>query len=319
MKKVVVIGGGNGSAISINALKTFKDDVGISAVISMSDSGGSSGRLRKEFSTLPMGDILRAILAMSPYPYKVLRAIFNKNRFSESTGKLSGHNLGNMFLALANEYNGNFLQTIRALHEAVEAVGAVHPVTLEPSDLCVELSDGTIVIGEHEIDRPTYDRSLRIRRAWLQPTPPLYDGARKAIEEADVIVFGPGSLYCSIVATLVVEGMQDVLRQTNARFVYVVGNAYELIGETGPSVFRDFVSELEVFLPRPLDVIVCNNRPLSEQELERYAKKEWGLIQCDDKGKTDPRLVMEDFEKDFDQGMGLSPEKLGAILKEIIL
>src|SRR3989338_2345279 len=148
-KNGVVIGGGNGSACSINALKDHRDLFDVSAVISMSDSGGSSGRLRREFNTLPMGDILRATLAMSPYDYRTLKKVFNKSRFTDA-GKLDGHNLGNMFLALGAQYSGDILHAVRALHQAVEAVGVAHPATLTPSDLCVELSNGDVVVGEHE-------------------------------------------------------------------------------------------------------------------------------------------------------------------------
>ena len=106
VKKIVVLGGGNGSAISINALKNLGDNVQISAVVSTSDSGGSSGVLRKEFKTLPPGDVMRAVLAMSPYNYDILKKMFYRNRFS-GCGKLDNHNLGNLFLVLAEKYGSD--------------------------------------------------------------------------------------------------------------------------------------------------------------------------------------------------------------------
>src|SRR3989339_860667 len=115
-KKVVVIGGGNGSAISIVALKQNLDLFDISAVISMSDSGDSSGRLREEFNTLPPGDIMRAVLALSKYDYPLLKQIFFRNRFS-GAGKLDGHNLGNLALILGEKYDGDFMSAIRALEQ----------------------------------------------------------------------------------------------------------------------------------------------------------------------------------------------------------
>src|SRR3989338_10367595 len=176
-KRVVAIGGGNGSAIALEALKQHRDIFDISAVISMSDSGGSSGRLRQEFNTLPPGDILRAILSLSLSDYPVLRKIFYSNRFS-GAGKLAEHNLGNLFLTLAGKYAGDFMSAVRALEQSVEAVGHVYPATLDQTDLCVELENGQIIKTEAAIDMPNYDRSLKIKKAWLEPAWQIYSEAR---------------------------------------------------------------------------------------------------------------------------------------------
>lgn len=310
-KNIVVIGGGNGSATSINAIKHIDKDINISAVISMSDSGGSSGKLRKEFDTLPTGDIMRAVLALSSHDYAMLKQVFYKRRFT-GVGALDGHNLGNLFLVLAEKYDGHFLRALDALHQALDAVGRAHPVTLEASDLCVELSNGDIVIGEHEIDRPTYDRSLKIQRAWLQPTPPLCEPARRAIEEADCIIFGPGSLYCSVIAPLLVEGAKEALQKSKARFIYIVGNGYEAEGETGPESLCDFISELEIYLPRKLDAVMYNNHALTDKEMEHYRERNWRLIQFEGECCKNRNVIARDFEKDCG---GLDPRKLAVALK----
>jgi uncharacterized cofD-like protein len=309
-KHIVTIGGGNGSAITLQALKPFSDSIRLSAVISMSDSGGSSGRLRTEFGALPPGDIMRATLALSSYDYETLKRIFYKTRFS-GAGKMNEHNLGNLFLTLSEQYDGSFSDALRALHEAVDAVGTAHPITLDSSDLCVELSNGDIVMGEHEIDRPTYNRSLRIKRAWLQPTPMIYPPAMDAIKEADVMFLGPGSFYCSVVAPLVVEGMRDAIRESNARLVYIPGNAYEVDGETGPTRLSEAIRELETFLPRPLDAVVYNTHMLSDAERDRYEKKHWGVIEYDRERCGDTPIIEVDYER---RGGGLDPERLGQAL-----
>jgi uncharacterized cofD-like protein len=192
-KNVVVLGGGNGSSNSIRAVKHLRDQVELSAVISMCDSGGSTGRLRTQYGVLPPSDIMRAILAMTGYDYEVLRKIFYTTKFSDA-GDLDGHYLGNMFLTFANQVTGNFEDGLAALHQAVNAVGRVYPVTLEVADLCAEMSNGEIVFQEHSIDRPK-KRDHHITRAWLQPTPMIYPPAKQVIEDADYIIFGPGSLY----------------------------------------------------------------------------------------------------------------------------
>ena len=190
---VVVIGGGNGSAVTINALKEHTDVFDISAVIAVSDSGGSSGRLREEFYTLPPGDLMRAILAMSKYEYKLLKQIFYKNRFKD-VGKLNAHNLGNLFLILSKQYDGDIVHAMRALEQSVEAVGRVYPVTLDVVHLCAELTDGTTVKTEAVLDEPTYDRGKKIKRVWLEPEGKVYEGAKKVIVDARHILLSAASL-----------------------------------------------------------------------------------------------------------------------------
>src|SRR3990167_11517090 len=149
-KKIVVIGGGNGSAVCLEGLKNYTNIFDISAVISISDSGGSSGKLRKEFNTLPPGDIMRAVLSLSKYDYQTLRRIFYQPRF-QGLDKLDGHNLGNLFLTLAGQYSGSFLRALEALSQSVEAQGRVYPVTLESSHLAAELQNGDIIRTEEFI------------------------------------------------------------------------------------------------------------------------------------------------------------------------
>ncbi len=312
-KNVVIISGGNGSGVSINACKTFFDDVTLSSVIPMSDSGGSTGRLRREFNTLPVGDIMRAVIAMSKHDSQLLKQIFYRTRF-DVDGKLKDHNLGNLFLILTEQYGGDFIQSLAAFHQAVDAIGVVHPVTLDMSDLAVEYASGRQQVGEHEIDRPE-NADDTIVRAWLEPRPKLFAGAKETIEKADVIIFGPGSLYCSIIPSLLVEGMQDVLKKSKATFVYVVGNAYEGHGEAGPTSLKEFVSTLESYLPRQLDAVIFNNHALTEYLKKRYEEKQWKLITYDADHKND-KVIMGDFER---SGGGLDSEKLGNMLKKIIV
>ncbi len=314
-KKIVVIGGGNGSAISINALKQNIDNIELSAVISMSDSTGSSGSLRKEFNTLPAGDILRAILAMSKYDYTFLKQIFYSNRFS-GAGKLDNHDLGNIFLVLAEQYAGDWMSAVRALEQAVEAAGHVYPASLGVSDLIAELDNGDIVKTEGLIDRPEYDRSLRIKKLGLEPRVEASEEAVKVIGEADYIILGPGSLYTSIVASILPLGIKEAINKSNAKLIQVVGNAYEGVGETGPTKLSDFVGELEMYLPRKIDVVIANDTILDSDVKKKYEEKKWYLVDFDLENIDKSRLVFKDFEKE--EG-GLDPNKLGKILKEIII
>ncbi|MFA6424104.1 MAG: gluconeogenesis factor YvcK family protein [Candidatus Magasanikbacteria bacterium] len=313
-KNVVVIGGGNGSAISLVALKQNVDLFDISAVIAMSDSGGSSGKLRKEFGTLPPGDVLRAILALSRYDYLLLKKIFNGNRFS-ANNKLSGHNLGNIFLTLTEQYAGDFNMAIRALEESVEAMGRVYPVTLANCDLVAELNNKKIIRTEAAIDKPNYSRDLRIKKVWLDPQVKANKEAISAILSADYIVLSPGSLYTSVVATLLPNGIKEAIKKSNAKMVFVVGNAYHTDGETGPEYLSETVKELEMYLPRPADWILYNIHKLTNKELAFYKTRNWGTIKYDPKNLPKRSIVAFDFSR---TGGGLCSIKLGKKLKEIL-
>lgn len=313
-KNVVVFGGGNGSAIALVSLKQNHERYNISAVISMSDSGGSSGRLRKELGVLPPGDIMRAVLALSIYEYPLLKKIFFRNRFSQN-GKMNKHNLGNLFLALSGQYSGSFLKAVRALEESIESVGKVYPVTLKSSDLAVELTNGKIIKTEAKIDQPDYDRNLRIKKAFLEPKVKADSAAIKTIISADYIVLSSGSLYTSVIATLLPVGIKEAIVKSKAKIIFVAGNAYHIYGETGPTNLSEIVEELEMYLPRSIDYILYNNHQLNKAEWAHYKKKTWGVIKNDSQKIIGRNVISFDFSRS--EG-GLCSIKLGKKLKELL-
>ncbi len=314
-RKVVVFGGGNGSATTLRAMKRNIDLFDISAVISVSDSGGSSGQLREEFNTLPAGDILRAVLALSPIGYRsILKPYFYGKRF-ENTGKLDGHNLGNLFLVLAANYCGDFVKAIRALEQAVRAQGKVYPASLDNVQLAAELTNGEIVQTEAKLDRPDYDRNLKIKKVYLDPPGEIYSEVKKVIEEADFILLGPGSLYTSVVASILPKGIKEAIDKSKAKLVYIAGNKYEMEGETGPTALHEFVAELEKYLPRKLDSVIFNNMKLTKEQAKHYEEKKWKLIDSDMSKLKDYLVFSEPFER---QSGGLSAERLGMLLREAL-
>ncbi len=314
-KKVVIIGGGNGSAISVRAIKQFKEDFEISAVVSMSDSAGSTGRLREEFGTLPPGDIMRAILSMSEHDFDFLKTIFYRKRFV-NTGKLDNHNLGNLFLVLSEQYGSDYMASVRALEQALDTVGHVYPITLDKTDLIAELDNGDIVRTEGSIDRPEYDCSLKIKKTWLEPGGAIFDQARQVIVDADHILLGPGSLYTSVVATLLPQGVKEAIDESKAKLIFVAGNGYEKDGETGPEKLSEFVNQLESYLPRKVDFTVFNNHEFGEEEKRRYEDRNWGVIEADKENLSGREIIFFDYEKD---GGGLNPGKLGLALKGLLI
>ncbi len=316
-KNVVVVGGGNGAAVSILALKRHLENFSIAAVIAMSDSGGSSGRLRKEFGTLPTGDILRGMLAMSRYDYFTLRQIFYESRY-EGVGKLDKHNMGNIFITLATKYSKDFVSVLNAMHQSLECVGSVFPITLGSADLCAELENGKVLCGEDMIDRPEdKHHGTLIKKVWLEPKTKLFKPAEQALVEADYIVLGPGSLYTSIIPNLLVGGFAKAIKKSKAKLVYVLGNGYELRGENGPTTMSGFVEILQKYLPRKIDLVIYNTENLGGKEKRFYEDKHWGVAVRDiEKIQLEYHLIGHGFER---EGGGLSKEKLGEAFKEYLV
>ncbi|MBI5728894.1 MAG: YvcK family protein [Candidatus Magasanikbacteria bacterium] len=314
-KNIVVVGGGNGTAISLFALKRHLEQFTISGITSMMDSGGSSGKLRKELGVLPTGDILRGILALSKHEYAWLRPMFYEQRFEE-TGKLTGHNLGNLFLAFASQYAGSLPDAVNAFQQALECVGNILPVTLDSVQLVAELMDGTLMVGEAAIDRPPI-ASADIKRAWLEPEAKLYEPARQVLVAADYIVLGPGSLYTSLVPNFLTVGFSEALKQSKAKLVYVLGLAYENNGEKGPTSMSELTLTLEKYLPRKVDIIIHNTHELLPLERANYAKEHWSETTRDvEKVADGRRLIGCDLELD---GGGLSKEKLAEAFEKYLV
>lgn len=320
--KVVVIGGGNGSALALDALKSLADKINLSAIISTADNGGSSGAIRNKFGILPPGDILRAALAMSRYDYRVLKAIFYRNRIIDlpiTKKKLRGGtrlpNLGNLFLFLVTQFEGNFERAVRALETAVESVGKAYPVTKNPTTLRAKLRSGKVITGETQIDRPLHKRSDKISRVWLSPTATVNPAARRELEKADFIVLAPGSFYCSLVAAILPKGVNKALSRSRAKLIYVAGDAYEKIGEAGPTRLSEFVRRLEEYLPKAVDVIVYNNAKLTSPQKRAYREKKWGVFEKDVDKIKNYKVVGADFAL---AAGGLSSEKLSKIFSRLI-
>jgi uncharacterized cofD-like protein len=246
-KKIVVVGGGTGTYQVLTGLKNF--DVELSAVISMCDSGGSTGRLRKELGILPPGDVRRAILALSdlPFAHRTLEEVFD---FRFEDGKsLAGHSLGNILLAALVQITGSMDRAINEAARILNASGKVLPVTLAKTHLVAVLTDGTRVFGEAKIDRRTIKPELPIKGVYLNPAAKVFSGAADVIKKADLIVLGPGDLYTSLIPTLLVEGVNTAIAKSKADLVYVV-NLMTKKGETDDFLASDFVKVVQKYLGR---------------------------------------------------------------------
>lgn len=246
-KKVVVIGGGTGTYQVLSGLKKYPLD--ISAVISMADSGGSTGRLRKELGILPPGDVRRAILALSDLPFaeKTLEKMFNFRFDDGKESGLGGHSLGNILLAALTQITGSMDRAINEAARILNASGKIFPVTLDKTNLVAMLPDGKRVFGEAGIDKRTYKLELPIESVYLSPRAKAFGEAVNAIKKADLIVLGPGDLFTSIVPTLLVDGVTDAIKRSKGNLAYVV-NLMTKREETSGFKASDFVDKIIEYL-----------------------------------------------------------------------
>ena len=269
--RVVTIGGGTGSFTMLSELKKVARNLW--AIIAMTDSGGSSRRLMDEFGhPLPLGDVRQALVALSR-SRKLWGDIF-RYRFPDAPGGVvGGHSLGNLILhALEDQNDGDLLAALEDAEEMLNAAGHVVPVTLERATLCAELSDGTIVRGETEIDRPVDRPVFPITRAFLDPPVRVLPRARKALERADKLLIGPGDLYTSLVPCLLVDGVTEAIRACEGEVIYVC-NVMTKHGETDGFAASDFVREMHHYLGRRVDTVVVNSTEPSAELAARYAEE----------------------------------------------
>jgi uncharacterized cofD-like protein len=320
MQQLVTIGGGSGQFSLLSGLRDLSG-VRITAVVAMTDSGGSTGRLRDELGALPPGDVLKCILALSPHR-EIARHILLK-RFSKAK-RLRGHNAGNMLLTFLSSYSGSFAEGVSALAEILEARGVILPVTTDNATLVAELTDGSRIFGEGAIDVPRGTQREKIRDVFLVPrnsgTVKVHPPVLAAIEAADAVVIGPGDLYTSILPNLIVPGVAEALRTAGTRLVYVV-NIMTKFGETHQFRARDFLVKLEAVIGRPVDVVIYNHRRPDGRVLARYRKQqaEFVQIQNEDGWWDGRRLLCADILETAGGVVRHDPTKLAAIIAEHIL
>lgn len=270
-KKIVVVGGGTGTHTVLRGLKKFHDQLDITAIVSMADSGGSTGRLRDEFGYLPVGDVRMALAALAKEDDEqeyLLRQLF-MYRFEQGSG-LSGHNAGNLLLIALTNILGSEAKAIEAASKILQICGTVLPVSTDNMQLVADYSNGKTIVGEHEIDDPKQSfHDARIVKLYTEPKANLYAAAKEALEAADMIVMGPGDLYSSLLANCVVDGFVDALQKSSGVFVYIT-SLMERPGQTCGLKLSDTVSELCTYAGRCPDVVAVNDARLPEEGVRRY-------------------------------------------------
>lgn len=266
MKKVVTIGGGTGSFMLLSGLKNYP--IELSAIVSMADDGGSTGILRDELGVLPPGDVRQCLVALSNTP-EMLRELMN---YRFATGGLEGHSFGNLLLSALEKITGDFGEGVAEAAKILNVRGEVIPVTLSNTRLYMELENGKLLAGEHEINVNTKLERVGVKKVFLKPVPKANPLAIQRILEADLIAIGPGSHYCAIIPSLLVPGIAKALRKTKAKIVYNC-NLVSKRGQTDQMALEDYVDVVHKMIGKEcIDFVTYNKARPAKRLLQKYAE-----------------------------------------------
>lgn len=263
--KIVAIGGGTGLSALLQGLKSYSSN--ITAVVTVADDGGSSGRLRRECGTLPMGDIRNCMTALADEKQAITELF--RFRFQQGEG-LAGHSFGNLFLAAMNTMTGDLEQAITACSKILNIQGQVLPATLSDIHLWAELSDGRRIEGESSI---TEAKGQICQIGCMPANPPALPAVLEAIKAADYIILGPGSLYTSVIANLLVPEIREAIASATVPRIYIC-NIMTQAGETDGYRVSDHIRALDrVCGKRLFDSVLVHQGDISSRSLAVYAEE----------------------------------------------
>ncbi|NMB56810.1 YvcK family protein [Candidatus Beckwithbacteria bacterium] len=288
--KIVVIGGGTGTSVVISGLKQ-NDELDITALISVADSGGSTGRLRDEFGFQPVGDLRQSLAALAQEKEQTWIRDLLLYRFAQGNG-LKGHNLGNLILTALQDMAGSTAKALEIAESIFKLEGKIYPITETNVQLVIEYEDGTILIGEDQLN-PGNSDGKKIKKISLTPKAKIYQKAAESIKNADLIVVGPGDLYASILPNFAVTGIQKAFRATNAKIVYVV-NLMTCFTQTCNYKASDHVKEIANYLGKNPDYVLINSGKIPAKALKLYQESNEFPVE-DDLDRKNYKVISEDF------------------------
>ncbi|HNX29413.1 MAG TPA: YvcK family protein [Syntrophomonadaceae bacterium] len=309
--KIVVIGGGTGLPVLLKGLKNWTSE--LTAIVTVTDDGGSSGRLRTELGVLPPGDIRSCLVALAETE-TLMDKVF-QHRFGQGDS-IKGHNLGNLLLVAMTEIAGDFVSAIKEVSKVLKVRGQVIPVTLEPVNLVALMADGITVKGETSIrEYPGCINKLWLTPENCHPVPAVLE----AISEADAVVIGPGSLFTSIIPNLLVDGVTEAISRSKAKTIFI-SNIMTELGETDDFTAADHLRSLLHYIESDIiDYVLVNTGHIDEIRLSRYREEKAlpvdpSSAEIEAMGYT---AVEEDLVSDDDVAWHDS-DKLARIIMDII-
>src|SRR3954465_2540362 len=261
-------GGGTGLPSLLGGLKS-NPWLQLNAVVTMFDSGGSSGQLRDQLGVLPPGDVLKCALALARNEGEARRVLLSRLPTLEQHDRLAGHTGGNLLLSMMEQYSGEFLAAVDGLRALLGCRGRVFPVSVEPASVCAEYDDGMRTRGEVEVDL-LQAHGNQVRRLWLEPDVAIHPVVEQAIRGFDAVVIGPGSFFTILMPPLLVRGVREAMREVRGPVILITILLTEARGMTGFTA-ADAVRWVSTAIDRPVDVLIANTGRPSDEALARYA------------------------------------------------
>jgi len=278
------VGGGTGLPSLIGGLKG-NPWLRLSAVVTMFDSGGSSGQLRDELGVLPPGDVLKCALALARNEREARSVLLARLPTLEQHDRLAGHTGGNLLLSMMETYSGDFLAAVDGLRGLLGCRGRVFPVSVERASICAEYADGTFTRGEVEVDA-RQARGHEVRRIWLEPQVSIHPVVAEAIRSFDAVIIGPGSFFTSLMPPLLVRGVKEALMEMRGPIVLISNLLTEGSGMEGFTA-ADAAKWLSHTIGRQVDVVIANTSRPSAEMLARYAAEHKTPLEL---GNLDPSI-----------------------------
>ena len=262
------VGGGTGLPSLLGGLKT-NPWLRLNAVVTMFDSGGSSGQLRDELGVLPPGDVLKCALTLARHEGEARRVLLSRLPTLEGDSRLGGHTGGNLLLSMMEQYSGDFLAAVDGLRALLGCKGRVWPISVQPASVCVEYGDGSRTRGEVEVDAGQ-TLGHQVRRIWLEPEAEIHPSVAAAIRRFDAVIIGPGSFFTSLMPPLLVRGVREALAEVRGPIILIANLLTEGRGMAGFTA-ADAAGWVERAIGRPVDVVIANTGRPSAEGLLRYA------------------------------------------------
>lgn len=320
LKKVVCFGGG--AVVPERVMKPLKDcgKFIVCGITSMMDNGGSTGQLREDFHILPPADIRRHLLVLSDAPQwkkDLWKFKFGREEFP---GGHKGHSFANVFIGGLEYITKDYNKVLEIIHEFLEIKNhRALPATIDKAQVCATLSDGSEIIGEDEIDVPKkHNPQLKITNVFLSSNTKIYPEAKKRIREADLLIFGPGDLFSSIIPCFLADGMREIVLESKAKKILICSTMQKM-GETNNFSVLDFTKEVEKYIGCSLDFVIYNTKVVSGESLDLYKKKNPSLIE--------PLIIDENLPKEKFVGLDLlmngsgmihDPQKVFNVLEKLV-
>lgn len=308
-KKVVVIGGGHGQATILRAIKNIKD-IDISAIVTVADDGGSTGRLRKAFDIPALGDVRNVMVALA-HSSKLKHLM--SYRFPDDVEEIGGHSLGNLVLLALTLYTGNFMKAITELSDVLNVQGKILPSTTEIVSLSGLMDNGEVIVGESKIA----NSSGKIKKVFYDKEVQGQKEAINAILEADLILIGIGSLYTSVLPNLIIDDIKQAMQKTRAHKVYLC-NVMSQKSETDNYFVQDYVEAIHLHLGSEIDEVVVANDVIPDNIMNAYIKEGAHRVLLDTKPlvcKVTKVELLDDFKHNL---VRHSFKKLNSLICEML-